>query len=66
MTTEPQAPWANVWTDDAVVHLVPIEDIVWHEFSDSCVCGPDSEPHRPQAAGPDVWYVIHHALDGRP
>ncbi|MET7992841.1 hypothetical protein ABZU76_18310 [Amycolatopsis sp. NPDC005232] len=66
MKPEPRTKWANVWIDGGDLHLVPIEDVVWHDFSNDCLCGPKIELHHSQANGSDVWYVIHHALDERP
>ncbi|MEV0069364.1 MULTISPECIES: hypothetical protein [unclassified Amycolatopsis] len=66
MKPEQRAKWANVWADDGGLHLVPIEDVVWHDFCDDCLCGPKSELHHAKADGSDIWYVIHQAMDERP
>lgn len=40
------------------VHVVPVGDIVLHEASSECLCGPTLDLESQH-----VW--IHHALDGR-
>jgi hypothetical protein len=42
------------------VHVMPNEDLVAHEVSDECVCGPDTE-----FVGDDTILHLHHSLDGR-
>ena len=42
-----------------VVHVVPINDLIEHEDSDDCICGPDTE----FVSGGAV--ISHHSLDGR-
>lgn len=44
---------------DGDVHVVPIGDLIDHEETEDCICGPDVEIH------PECWLVIHHSLDGR-
>jgi hypothetical protein len=46
------------------VHVLPIRDIVEHQDSDECVCGPDVEC-VPCDDAPDGWLITHHSLDGR-
>lgn len=38
-------------------HVYPIQDIVEHELTDDCVCGPEFED---QENG--CWLVVHHGL----
>lgn len=45
-------------------HIIPTADLVRHEASDECVCGPASEPVK-RTDGSVGWLTIHHALDGR-
>jgi hypothetical protein len=45
-------------------HIVPAGDLIEHETSDACVCGPTSNPVR-RADGSFGWVVVHHSLDGR-
>lgn len=46
------------------VHVVPINDLVGHEASDDCVCGPTVEAVF-RDDGSNGWVVVHHSLDGR-
>lgn len=46
------------------IHVVPINDLVDHEVSDDCVCGPTVEAVF-QDDGSNGWVVVHHSLDGR-
>jgi hypothetical protein len=46
------------------VHVEPVNDLIEHEDSDGCVCGPTIEP-VPRDDGSMGWLVIHHSLDGR-
>lgn len=45
-------------------HVVPVGDLVEHELSDGCVCGPRAE-RVTRVDGSDGWLVVHHSLDGR-
>jgi hypothetical protein len=45
-------------------HIVPVHDLIEHETSDACVCGPTSNPVR-RADGSYGWVVVHNSLDGR-
>lgn len=45
-------------------HVVPVDDLIEHEHSDECVCGPTVEPVK-TPAGAVNWLVIHNSLDGR-
>lgn len=55
--------WLAIETDDGA-HVLPIGDVVEHEESADCVCGPASELVD-CAAGGTAWLVTHHSLDGR-
>lgn len=44
---------------DDTIHVVPIEDLIEHEESEGCVCGPEVE------SVDSGWLVVHHSLDGR-
>lgn len=46
------------------MHVYPLNDLVEHEFTDECVCGPRSEAVR-RDDGSYGWVVIHSSLDGR-
>jgi hypothetical protein len=45
-------------------HVCPVGDLVDHEMTDDCVCGPRSE-QVPREDGSFGWLVVHHSLDGR-
>lgn len=55
--------WKNVGTPD-LLHVIPVRDVVKHEESDECVCGPRSEPVQ-REDGSYGWVIVHQALDGR-
>lgn len=46
------------------VHVHPLGDLIAHDLTADCVCGPDCELVEAEHA-PDRWLVIHHSLDGR-
>jgi hypothetical protein len=45
-------------------HVVPVDDLIAHETTEDCVCGPTNEP-VPRADGSTAWVIVHHSLDGR-
>lgn len=47
------------------VHLRPRNDLIWHPLDDDCACGPTTSYVVLDGPGPR-WFVVHHALDGRP
>lgn len=46
------------------VHVVPGNDLIDHDVSDECPCGPRSEPVKCDD-GSVGWLSVHHSLDGR-
>lgn len=46
----------NVWTR---IHVIPIDDLIEHEETEDCVCGPEVE------FVPGGAVIGHHSLDGR-
>jgi hypothetical protein len=46
------------------LHVHPLGDLIEHELTDDCVCGPEQRPGK-RADGSVGWLVIHHSLDGR-
>lgn len=55
------------WTLEKVgaeVHVMPLADIIQHDDSDDCVCGPLAEA-APRGDGSMGWLITHHSLDGR-
>jgi hypothetical protein len=45
-------------------HIIPVGDLIDHEVSDDCVCGPQAEPIS-REDGSMNWLYVHHSLDGR-
>ena len=43
----------------ANLHVTPVDDLIAHEETDECVCGPDVQ------FMPGGTLTVHHALDGR-
>jgi hypothetical protein len=41
------------------IHVLPVNDLIDHEDSGDCVCGPDTEFTEGGAV------ITHHSLDGR-
>jgi hypothetical protein len=56
--------WRCVLTEPQVVHVIPVGDVVPHEKTEDCVCGPRVEI-EPVPDAPDGHVVVHHSLDGR-
>lgn len=48
-------------TFDNDIHIVPNDDLIEHDFSDSCLCGPVWEPRLNDHG----YLYTHHSLDGR-
>lgn len=46
------------------LHVMPAGDLITHEASDDCPCGPKAEPVR-RNDGTFGWLSVHHSLDGR-
>jgi hypothetical protein len=56
--------WLADRADAGEVHIVPLADLIEHEETPDCVCGPNVE-HVPNPDGPDGWMYVHSSLDGR-
>jgi len=41
------------------IHVLPNDDLVEHDNSEDCVCGPDAYLED------GSWVYVHHSLDGR-
>lgn len=56
------------WTADQIetgeVHVRPVNDLIEHDLTDECVCGPTTEP-VPRGDGSVGWLITHDSLDGR-
>jgi hypothetical protein len=46
------------------VHVRPLGDLIEHELTDACPCGPEQQPVK-RDDGSVGWLVVHHSLDGR-
>jgi len=46
------------------LHVIPNGDLVDHESTPDCPCGPTSDPVE-RADGSVGWVHVHHSLDGR-
>ena len=46
------------------VHVHPAGDLIEHELTGECPCGPESRREELED-GQDGWLIIHHSLDGR-
>lgn len=44
--------------------VVPIDDLIAHEDSEECPCGPELQPVE-RGDGSIGWVLSHHSLDGR-
>jgi hypothetical protein len=49
---------------NGTAHVVPRGDLVEHETSDDCPCGPTAQPVT-RDDGSVGWVMLHHSLDGR-
>jgi hypothetical protein len=45
-------------------HVHPVGDLIEHDLTDDCPCGPAQQPVK-REDGSIGWVVVHHALDGR-
>lgn len=46
------------------LHVIPLNDLIEHETTDTCPCGPDDRL-VPRLDGSVAWLTVHHSLDGR-
>lgn len=58
------AEWRSIEAEEGVVHLMPVDDLIAHEASDDCACGPGSECVTEEGER-DNWLMTHRSLDGR-
>lgn len=56
--------WLATATDDDTVHVLPLDDLIVHEFGEDCPCGPRVQVEQ-RAASCDGYLIVHHALDNR-
>ena len=45
-------------------HVLPIHDLIVHDETDDCPCGPDTQPVQ-REDGSVGWVIVHNSLDGR-
>lgn len=45
-------------------HVVPVGDLIEHDISGECACGPANEPVQ-RDDGSMGWLAVHNSLDGR-
>ena len=50
--------------DITEAHVLPVDDLVEHDSSENCICGPDCEPVE-KTDGSFAYFYRHHSLDGR-
>jgi hypothetical protein len=48
----------------STIHVHPPGDLIEHEITDGCPCGPRQQPVKSHD-GSVGWLVVHHSLDGR-
>lgn len=46
------------------LHVIPLNDLIEHDTTGTCPCGPADQPVR-RDDGSIRWLVVHHSLDGR-
>lgn len=49
---------------DGDFHVHPVGDLVEHQLTEDCVCGPAANPVE-REDGSMGWVLVHHSLDGR-
>lgn len=48
----------------SVLHVHPRADLIGHEMTGDCACGPQARLVTREDR-PDGWLIVHHSLDGR-
>lgn len=56
--------WRTDAYPDGTVEVLPVADVVGHEASDDCPCGPRQDPVK-RDDGSMGWVTVHHSLDAR-
>lgn len=46
------------------VHVHPVGDLIEHDLTEDCTCGPQAQPVK-RDDGSMGWVIVHHSLDGR-
>lgn len=47
------------------VHVTPVNDLIEHEISEDCPCGPSPDAVRRDDGSVGWVLLLHHSLDGR-
>lgn len=51
-------------TDDDILHVMPVDDLIEHHADEDCPCGPTVRiEQREGRSDGHLW--VHHSLDGR-
>ena len=50
---------------DRELHVLPVRDIVEHDASEGCICGPSLKVYPHDSSHGYVWVYAHHSLDRR-
>lgn len=45
-------------------HVIPLDDLITHEVTEDCVCGPIIKPVE-RRDGSIGWLISHNSLDNR-
>ena len=45
-------------------HVIPVDDLIEHDVTDDCICGPTTLPMELDD-GSIGWVYVHASLDGR-
>lgn len=57
--------WLAIALEPDELHIVPDEDLIHHELSHECICGPAIDLVVDSYTLGDVKIILHMALDGR-
>lgn len=49
----------------SALHVVPVGDLIEHDTTEDCICGPVAKLYEELEDGGDAWILTHSSLDGR-
>lgn len=52
--------WIKATMADGDIHVTPVNDLIDHELSEDCICGPE-----PELLENGKWMYAHESLDRR-
>lgn len=52
--------WLKTTMADGDIHVTPVNDLIDHELSEDCICGPE-----PELLENGKWMYAHESLDRR-